>query len=145
MDGIVLYRWILGSQTDFLNQYTNNPSLYEIAGTFWRNLENYSLVGFSIGLIISIILVYIYYKPFNEMPGRHYLPKYWYIFFICNLLIVFGITYSTELYLIKTTLENVASYELKLALANMLYSVVWFVLGSMICCKSVQTNAYKMF
>lgn len=145
MNGIILYRWILGSQTDFLNQFTGNPTLYQMAVQFWSNLGNYAPIGFLLGIFISALMVYGYYKPFNEMPGRHYLPKYWFAFFGINALMVFGVTYLSEIYMIKTTLDNVTSYEIKLALANTLYSILWFVLGSMICCKSIQTNAYKMF
>lgn len=139
------YKWALGSEADFLKNYQSNPTLYQEAQGFWTALSNYSVIALSLCLTISVISVFIYYKPFNELPGRHYHPKWWAIFYILTIISVFAITFLTESFIIKTHLNNVASYEFKLALVNALYSIFLFGFFSWIWCKAFPTNAYRIF
>ena len=38
-----LYKWIIGTMSDFVKQFQNNETLYDKARAFWGDLESYSI------------------------------------------------------------------------------------------------------
>ena len=139
-----LYEWIIGTMSDFARQFQDNETLYNQARKFWSNLEASSIIIVGIFIVLGIIMAYTYYKPFNDKPGRHYKPKYWWIFLGITFILSFLITLGAAYFMVPPKIEGSFVLELKIALANAIYSGIVYVLISWIWCQfNLPTNAYR--
>lgn len=59
------------------------------ASLFWSKLDDASIVFFILTIVAAIGVVVYYYIPFNNQPGRHYLPKYWWRFLAVSAILGF--------------------------------------------------------
>ncbi len=142
MKGLAVY---FVSKNDFISQFKENESLYKQAKTFWNHLEGLSPWCYAIAILLGIALAWGYYKPFNEIPGRHYLPKYW-----CRFLIVAGLlaaifTFVLEFVVANPKPDGALGIEAQVALINAVYTVVLYLLVSILWCVSNKTNAYPFY
>lgn len=139
-----LYKWVTGSKAGFLGQYGDNQELIDQASVFWNNMEG--LVGWwvLIFVILGVFMAVWYYKPFNEKPGRHYRPRYWFIFLISTCVLTIGITLGLEYIAVRPSIRFATGLEVKIALVNGLYGVMTFIVVSIIWCNFLPTNAYKL-
>ena len=139
-----LYKWIIGTMSDFVKQFQNNETLYDKARAFWGDLESYSIFIVLLFLLGGIGMSWFYYTPFNNQTGRHYKPKYWWFFlgitFISSLLVTLGFEYLA----LPPKLDGSFLLEFKIAVANAIYSSLVYVLISWIWCQfNLPTNAYR--
>ena len=139
-----LYEWIIGTMSDFAKQFQDNETLYNQARKFWSNLEASSIIIVGIFIVLGIIMAYTYYKPFNDKPGRHYKPKYWWLFLGITFILSFLITLGAAYFMVPPKIDGSFVLELKIALANAIYSIIVYVLISWIWCQfNLPTNAYR--
>lgn len=139
-----LYEWIIGTMSDFAKQFQDNETLYNQAKKFWSNLEASSIIIVGIFIVLGIIMAYTYYKPFNDKPGRHYKPKYWWLFLGITFILSFLITLGAAYFMVPPKIDGSFVLELKIALANAIYSIIVYVLISWIWCQfNLPTNAYR--
>ena len=139
-----LYEWIIGTMSDFARQFQDNETLYNQARKFWSNLEASSIIIVGIFIVLGLIMAYTYYKPFNDKPGRHYKPKYWWLFLGITFILSFLITLGAAYFMVPPKIDGSFVLELKIALANAIYSIIVYVLISWIWCQfNLPTNAYR--
>lgn len=140
-----IYTFWIGKQASFLNNFNGNDQLYDQAQQFWNTLESNAIVYFAIFFLLGIGLAYYYYTPFNNLPGRHYHPKWWGAF----LGICFGTTFVLTLvaaYLIATPKLNGSFWlEVRLSFVNAFYAVLLYLAVSYVYCKCkwLPSNAYR--
>lgn len=139
-----LYKWIAGSMTDFTNQFKDNETLYQQARAWWGHLESISIFILLISVLLGIILAYCYYRPYNEMPGRHYKPKYWLIFMAITFIFTGVITFLVEYILVEPRLQGSLGVEIKIAIGNAVYGTLLYFVTSVIWCNWLPTNAYRL-
>lgn len=137
------YKWIAGSKSDFINQFHNNEVLFGKANSFWQQLEAHSWFFLVIILVLGIGLAAFYYKPYNELPHRHYKPSHWLIFLGITFLLAFFSTWLYEYLSAKPQLHGANWLEVKFAIGNALYTVVIYFVTSFVWCNLLPTNAYK--
>ena len=139
-----LYKWIAGGMTDFTRQFQDNENLFKQAQSFWNKLESVSIWILLIFIVLSILLVVIYYQPYNNTAGRHYKPTHWAVFLLLTFIGTFGVTWLFEYIAVAPKLPGALLLEMKIALCNAIYaSVLYFVL-SLLWCLFLQTNAYRL-
>ena len=139
-----LYEWIIGTMSDFAKQFQENETLYNQARKFWINLEASSIIIVGLFIVLGLIMAYTYYKPFNDKPGRHYKPKYWWLFLGITFILSFLITLGAAYFMVPPKIDGSFVLELKIALANAIYSIIVYVLISWIWCQfNLPTNAYR--
>lgn len=139
-----LYRWITGTQASFLKQFGDNQNLIDKASFFWKNLEGLAGICLLIFIVLGVFMAFWYYKPFNEAPGRHYRPKYWFIFLMSTFILTAGITLGVEYIAVKPSVPGAVELEIMVAIANGLYGVLVYSAVSVIWCNCLPTNAYKL-
>lgn len=140
-----LYQWIAGKMTDFISQFQNNDSLYQQARTFWGKLEGISTILLIIALMIGVLFAVIYYKPYNNKPGRHYTPKHWIIFLVITFVMAFLLTLGFEYIAVAPHLKGALLLETKIALGNGIYASALYFIVSVLWCNALPTNAYRLF
>lgn len=140
-----LYDWIAGSMTDFTSQFKNNEILYNQARAFWNKLEGSSSIIFLIFVILGIALAAFYYKPYNNMPGRHYTPKHWLLFLAITFGVTFLLTFGFEYIAVAPRLSGAMLLEIKVALGNAIYASILYFVVSIVWCNAFTTNAYRWF
>lgn len=147
MSLLKLYEYFIGSKVSFLKPYQGDgqEALYQQASMFWDKLDSMAIVYIFVFLFMGISMACSYYGPFNNRPGRHYLPKYWWCFFIGCAVFCFGVTLGIAMGLVGTKFNGTFLIEFKLALLNAAYSLVVYWITSVFWCKSDKTNAYKLF
>lgn len=139
------YKWITGTMSDFAKPFQGNDALYNQARLFWGHLESLSTITVAIFFMLGIAMTIIYYKPFNEIPGRHYKPKYWIWFLIGTIVLSFVTTLGFEYIAVTPKLNGAFVLELKIAIANALYSGAVYLLTSWLWCQfNFPTNAYRL-
>ena len=140
-----LYDWIAGSMTDFTSQFKNNEALYNQARAFWNKLEGSSSIIVLIFVVLVIALAAFYYKPYNNLPGRHYTPKHWFIFLAITFVITFLLTFGFEYIAVEPRLNGAMLLEIKVALGNAIYASILYFVVSVVWCNAFPTNAYRWF
>lgn len=140
-----LYEWIAGNMSDFTRPFRENENLAAQAKSFWRNLENASIGFIFIGVLVAVLAAFIYYVPFNNKPGRHYHPKYWFLFGGLTILISFVFTFGYEYIFCEPKLDGALLFELKIAFCNAIYSILLYLFISIIWWLALPTNAYRIF
>lgn len=141
------YEYFVGSKVSFLKPYQGNEqeALYQQASMFWDKLDSLAVLYVFAFLLIGIAMACSYYGPFNNKPGRHYLPKYWWRFFVGCAIVCFAVTLGIAMGFVGTKFSGTFLIEFKLALLNAAYSLIVYCLTSIAWCKSNKTNAYKIF
>lgn len=147
MSLLKLYEYFIGSKVSFLKPYQGDgqEALYQQASMFWDKLDSLAVLYVFAFLLIGIAMACSYYGPFNNRPGRHYKPKYWWLFFIACAVLCLTVTLGTAMILVGTKFSGTFLIEFKLALLNAAYSLVVYWVTSVFWCKSDKTNAYKLF
>ena len=139
-----LYKWIIGTMSDFVKQFQDNETLYNQARNFWGRLEASSIIIVGIFIALGIVMAYTYYKPYNEKPGRHYKPKHWWIFGGITFVMSLVITLLAVYFMVPPKIDGSFVLELKIAVANAIYSSLVYVIISWIWCQfNLPTNAYR--
>ena len=139
-----LYKWIIGTMSDFTKQFQDNDTLYRQAKAFWSNLESYSIFFVLLFILGGIGIAWFYYKPFNNQAGRHYKPKYWWIWGAVTFALSLLVTSVFEYLILPPKVDGSFVLELKIAVANAIYSSLVYVLISWIWCQfNISTNAYR--
>lgn len=139
-----IYSKVIGSKASFLNGFQNNDELYAQAQSFWSKLESNAYIFLALFLLLGFGLSLYYYKPFNNRPGRHYQPKYWWIGMAICFVATLLITLLAAYLIAEPKLTGSLGLELKLSLINGLYAVILYFVTSFIYCNGgFTTNAYR--
>ena len=141
------YQLLIGNKASFLHPYTGDgqEDLYSQASLFWDKLDGLSIVFILLFFLIGVLAAWFYYKPFNEQPNRHYLPKYWWMFFIASAIVSFLVTFGAALGIAYPRISGTWTIEMRIALQNAFLTLVIYLLASVFICKKCTTNAYRMF
>ncbi len=143
----LLYKWAVGTQSDFIQRFQENENLYQQARNFWKDLDNLSLLLLLTFVVVGLAVALWFYYPFNNRPGRHYRPKYWWFFFIgagvASFLITLGLEYSL---VSPLKMAGATTLVWEIAAANLIWVWVVYVVASIIICNvPFKTNAYRWF
>lgn len=135
--------FLIQSRGKFLNAFTND-SLKSQATAVWSRLSDLTPLLLIIMIILGVGLGAYYYKPYNDLPGRHYKVYHWGIVGIIATCLTFGITLLIEYFGIKTNLHTgLTSLYLMTALSNAIYCAAFYLITSIVWCNFLPTNAYK--
>ena len=140
-----LYKWIAGSMSNFTKPFQQNEALFNQAKAFWRHLEGSTMVTIFIFIVLGIVLAALYYKPYNDKPGRHYKPTHWLIFLAVTFGLTFLFTWGFEYIAVKPVLKGALMLEMKIALGNAIYASILYIVTSVVWCNALPTNAYRLF
>lgn len=141
-----LYQLLIGNKASFLQPYSGDgqEALYTQASMFWDKLDAASVFFVLIFLVVGVGMAAYYYVPFNNQPNRHYLPKYWWMFFVVSAVVSFVLTYAVATLAASSSLNGTWTIVLKIALQNAVSSIFIYWVTSIFWLKSGKTNAYKM-
>ncbi len=140
---LLKYFWS-GSFSAFAKPFKDNEALYKQARSFWNTLESFSWMLPIIFLAVGILVAVFYYTSYNTKPGRHYRPAHWWAFLLVTFLIVLVTTLCSEVFIAKPRLQGAFMLEMRIALANALYSAIIYLFTSFVWCNSpLPTNAYR--
>jgi len=106
-------------------------------------LEQWSIL-IVIVILLGVLLAIWYYKPYNEQPGRHYKPKYWFIFLGITFFLVLITTFLLEYIVVEPRLPGALSVEIRIALGNAIYATLLYFITSFVWCNWLPTNAYRL-
>lgn len=140
-----LYEWFIGKQSAFVNSFVDNEQLKAQAKAFWKQLESGTWFYIIAFIVIAAFFAYLYYKPYNNRPGRHFRPSHWAIFGVISIVVTFLATLLIAVLMAYPKLDGSFVIEFKIALANILYAAVIYILCSLGFCLSGKTNAYIPF
>lgn len=140
-----IYKIFIGGKPSFLRPFEGEgqEALYQQATIFWNQLDS---IAFWLPFVVAIVgggLAYYYYGPFNNKPGRHYLPKYWWGTMVVCAVVSFLLSLLIPMGLVGTSFKGSLGLECKLAFGNMIYSILFYLIISFIWCRWGKTNAYR--
>lgn len=136
--------FLLPKKGKFLDSFTEN--LRPQAEMVWRSLDGWTPWLLLLMAVLGIGLAVYYYKPYNDMPGRHYKVSHWAIWGIISVALTFIATLCIEFFGIKTNLRS-GLYNLYIltALNNSIYCAILYLVTSVAWCWFGPTNAYRFF
>ena len=112
-----------------------------LATKFWTALDSNDIWMFLIMLLITTIICWAYYIPFNKRAGRHYHPGYCALSGLIACFLSGAATYLFCLNIVKVDYDT--SLVMKMCFMNALYSLIWFIICSFVFCNFSSTNAYR--
>lgn len=147
MHFLKFYQILIGTKASFLKPYEGDgqEALYRQASLFWDKLDSFSIVFILLPVFIGVFAAWYYYKPFNEQPNRHYLPKYWRLFFVMSTIVSLVVTFVAALVFAYPRLSGTWTIELRIALQNAFWNILVYMFVSVLICRKCKTNAYRMF
>lgn len=135
--------FLLPSRGKFLSGFANE-NLKSQATQVWSRLTNYTSLLIVVSILVGIGLAAYYYKPYNELPGRHYKVSHWSLWGIISVLLTFIITLLIEFLGIHTNLKTgIYSLYLMTAISNAIYCAFFYFITSLVWCNFLPTNAYR--
>ena len=144
MKGLELYKLATGSFSDFAKPFRQNDSMFNQAKAFWSQLDSVAWLLLGFAAAVGVCLAVLYYTWYNNQSGRHYKPKYWWAFLVVALIATLVGTLVIELVSAKPVLDGALGIEMKIALLNMLYSFIPYLVVSFVWCNTpLSTNAYR--
>lgn len=138
-----IYKWFTGSMSDFTKPFEENDVLFNQAKAFWHRLDSFSIVTIAICVIAGILLAITYYKPYNDVPGRHYKPSHWCFFLIGTFVLTLVVTFIAELILVHPSISGATMLEFRVALGNAIFASGLYFVVSLAWCNLWPTNAYR--
>lgn len=139
-----LYKWIAGGMPDFTRPFQDNEALYKQAQVFWNKLDSFSLFIVLTFIVLGVFLTVWYYKPYNNLPGRHYKPIHWFYFLIATFCLTFLLTWGLEYIAVEPKLKGSTWLQIRIALGNAIYASGLYTFISWIWCQfNFPTNAYR--
>lgn len=141
-----LYQPLIGNKASFLQPYSGDgqEALYAQASMFWDKLDAASVFFLVIIILVGVAMAAYYYVPFNNQPNRHYLPKYWWMFFGASAVVSIGLTCLVATLAANSSLSGTWSIILRIALANAIGTIGFYWFVSVLWVKWGKTNAYRM-
>lgn len=139
---IKLYEWIVKTESNFLDNL--DESTIDAGDTYWKNLDKSCLVFLMFMVVISIVMCIGYFTTYNKMPGRHYRPTHWLVFYIATILTSSIGTGLIGYFLAKPTIKGSGWLLFDIAVGNLLYSFLIFGALSIIWWLFLPTNAYRL-
>ena len=137
--------FLLPKKGKFLNSF-NNDNLKQQAELVWRSLDGWTIWLLLIMAVLGIGLAAYYYKPYNDLPGRHYKVSHWVVWGIISVALTFIATLCIEYFGIKTNLKTgLNSLYMLIALNNAIYCAILYFVTSVVWCIVGPTNAYRLF
>ena len=103
------------------------------------------MITIAIFVVLGVALAAIYYKPYNDKPGRHYRPTHWLLFMVVAFVLTLLVTWGFEYIAVKPVLKGALMLEFKVALGNAIYATGLYFLTSLVWCNALPTNAYRLF
>lgn len=136
--------FLLPKKGNFLDSFTEQ--LRPQADAVWRHLDSWTIWLLIIIAVLGIGLAAYYYKPYNDLPGRHYKVSHWALWGIISVALTFIATLCIEYFGIKTNLKTgLNSLYMLTALNNAIYCAILYFITSVVWCFAGRTNAYRLF
>lgn len=141
-----VYGWALPKLPTVLNQYKDNPQITNLVKNYYAGLQSFALWFLLIAVVLSLILFFVYYWPYNNRPGRHYVWQKWFAFLGAVSGSVFLLTIIVCAFLRCPLPALWWQTALLTALVNTLYAVLLYLVCSFVLCQIPstvsKTNAY---
>lgn len=126
----------------YLANYASDDSAKKAAAKLWSSIDQCDVYLVAEMVVITLLVCWFYFFPYNQKPGRHYKPKYWRIFGLVSVVLAFMISYFTSYAMSKNPGFDHA-FLVKVSGINSLYSVALYWCASWCFNASGKSNAYK--
>ena len=137
---IGLLTWFT-SKKDYLTPYTEDEAAKKAATKLWNTIDSMDIILFIVMFMLTILIALWYYFPYNQRPGKHYHPKYWWIFGVGAVSFVFASTFGICYFIAKNASFDY-TFLIKVSAVNALYAILVYFILSLFINKSGKSNAY---
>lgn len=134
--GVDIITWM--TKKAYLASYAEDEAAKKVATKLWNDIVGHELFLLLAMAFWAILFCWLYYFPFNKMPGRHYHPKWWGIFGALTLVVVFAMTIG----IIAKNMGFDCGIVFRAAGINTLYAAVVYFLFSVFINRTGKSNAY---
>ena len=106
---LTILTWM--SKRAYLAPYADDESAKKAATKLWNAIDGSEIMLFILMVVLTSIICWYYFFPFNKKPGRHYHPKWWWLFGVISLVATFIVSYVACNVMTKNgPLEKVCGY-----------------------------------
>lgn len=133
--------WAIPKKT-YLAKYASDESAKKAAAKLWNSIDKCDVFLVAMMVVLTLIVCWFYFFPYNQKPGRHYQPKYWRIFWVINSVLVLVLSYGMSYAMTKNPGFD-QGFLFRVSLINAIYSVVLYWGASWCFNASGKSNAYK--
>ena len=145
----IFYQWLLPNEQTFINSFKDNEAKQNAAKVFIKSLSNCDLWLFISCVFLTAVACILYYTWYNnrmEPFGYHYRMRHWGAWMAIALLLSILATYFCCMFTLdKTNLSGTGEFISKFYLVSAIYSLLFFVILSVVWCNLFPTNAYRWF
>lgn len=129
------------SKRDYIAPYADDESAKRAATKLWNAVEGGEIALIILMIVLTGIICWYYFFPFNKKSGRHYTPKWWWIFGVLSILVTFVASYLACNFITKNPGFDI-SLLLKVSGVNAFYAALLYAIVSMIINRTGKSNAY---
>lgn len=133
------------SLSDICKPYADNVALYNQARAFYQQLESFSSFFLVLSVVLSIVVAWLYFGPYNNRPGRHYRLMCWIVSLLLTAILTFGVTFGIECLAVTTNIRGAWLYEIQIAAISCCYAIVFYLLATFVIHNWLPTNACRFF
>ncbi len=144
MKNLFLYKWLVGTQSEFTKPFQDNENLFNQAKAFWHQLEGIAWLELSVGVVIGILGALLYFGPFNDLPGRHYKVRFWVEGMVISAAVSLIVSLTIAYFLAQPNISGAFKLESHIAFGNLIYAALSYFIVSLICWNYGSTNAYRL-
>lgn len=130
------------SKRGYLAHYADDDSAKKAATKLWNAIEGSGEITLLILMAaLTGIICWYYFFPFNKKSGRHYKPKWWWIFGGISIVVTFVASFVT-CYAIAKNPGFDTGLLIKVSVINAFYAAIFYAIVSMIINRTGKSNAY---
>ena len=136
---LTILTWM--SKRAYLAPYADDESAKKAATKLWNAIDGSEIMLFILMVVLTCIICLCYFFPFNKKPGRHYHPKWWWLFGVISLVATFVMSYVTCNVMAKNPGFDIG-FLFKVSAINTFYAAFIYAIVSMIINRTKKSNAY---
>lgn len=126
---------------EYLARFADNESAKKAATRLWNAIDSGDIILVIVMLLLTLAICWWYFFPFNNKSGRHYHPKYWVLWGLVALIIVFAASYFVCNMIAKNPGFDVG-FLFKVSALNTFYAFVVYLFVSWTINRTGKSNAY---
>lgn len=129
------------SKRAYIAPYADDESAKKAATKLWNAVEGGEITLIILMIVLTVFICWYYFFPFNKKSGRHYTPKWWWIFGALSISVTFVASYLACNFITKNPGFDTGLL-LKVSAVNAFYAALFYAIVSMIINRTGKSNAY---
>lgn len=142
-----LFTWpYLGQDALAQRDFQDDEQALTAVKQFFSAIDGTSTILLIISIVLPAVICIYYHKGFNNKPGRHYIPKYQFMFFLVSAAATLVVSWIVEIAIVKLPPVdgNFGVFRFLVAIGSMCFGMVIYTITALVFGFTGRTNAFPL-